>query len=364
MARVSPSDGEEVRRILEGACFNRELLILATTRQRFESHFIHVDAGAIHVAPTMSGEDLLSELRTEELGLRFPSGTRFLEGRTRLLGHGMAEGRRTLRMTIPRDLQDDELRRGHRVTRPGKVEVSFHTKGYQLRAGLLMDISTGGLRVHAPGVDLEAELVLDDRIALTVPLDSRLRFEAKGIVRWVAGRNVGLEFAPALEHSTLSSLARWVFMRREEELQKAMPSVRTPGAPAPVPARDLVLVSSSPEVEEQFRDALADLGPILRVNGALQDLREAMIRNPAIVFIHAKGSSMDDRRRLKALVEVVEGRCPALLVGTDLEPAQLFNLAADLKIQYSFGFRPGVAAFFNRLVRGVIRRVDGTGPGA
>ena len=361
MARVSPSDGEEVRRILEGACFNRELLILATTRQRFESHFIHMDAGAIHVAPTMSGEDLLSELRTEELGLRFPSGTRFLEGRTRLLGHGMAEGRRTLRMAIPRGLQDDELRRGHRVTRPGKVEVSFHTKGYQLRVGLLMDISTGGLRINAPGIDLEEELALDDRIALTVPLDPRLRLEAKGMVRWVAGRNVGLEFHPALEHSTLTSLARWVFLRREEELQKALPSVRTPGAAAPAPVRDLVLVSSAADLEEQLRDALAEVGPVVRVNGALQDLREAMTRNPAIVLIHARGSSLDDRRRLKALAEVVEGRCPCLLLGTDLEPSQLFNLAADLKIQYSFGFRPGVAAFFSRLVRGITRPVEDQG---
>ena len=56
MAVINPSGAAEVRRILEGACFNRELLILSTGRGRFESHFIAVDAGAIHVAPTMSGE--------------------------------------------------------------------------------------------------------------------------------------------------------------------------------------------------------------------------------------------------------------------------------------------------------------------
>ena len=356
MAVINPSGAAEVRRILEGACFNRELLILSTGRGRFESHFIAVDAGAIHVAPTMSGEDVVYELRSEELGLRFPAGSRFLEGRTRLLGHGMAEGRRTLRMAIPAELLDDENRRGHRVTRTGRVEVSFHTKRFDLRAGQLMDISTGGLRIHAQGLNLEEELTLGDHIAITVPLDSRLRFDAKGVVRWVAGRNVGLEFEPALERGTLNALARWVFLRREEERDQAQPSVRTPVA-APVKAPgDIVLVSANGDLDEPMRDALAGLGNLVRIGGALQDLKAALAREPAIIMLHAKASGLDDRRRLKAMVEAVDGACITLLLGTDMEPSQLFKLASDLNLPFSFGFRPGVAPFFTRLVRGLINR--------
>ena len=361
MPKFAPSGEDEIRRILEAACFNRELLILTLPDQRYESHFIHLDAGALHVAPSMSGEDVLHKLRTADLGLRFPAGSRFLEGRTRLLGHGMAQGRRTLRMAIPEALQDDELRRGHRVTRPGRVEVSFRTARSGVRTGMLMDISTGGLRLQAPGLDLEAELGLDEAVELAVPLERTLRIEAKGVVRWVAGRNAGLEFEPALERATLASLARWVFQRREEDRQQ----------PALGPAAGggaLLLVSADPGLEAPLRSALGDLGTLERTGGGLPELREALGRNPAVVLFHVLDSGLEDRARLRALAEAVEGRCPALLLGTDLEPARLFTLAGELKLQYSFGFRPNLGPFLNRLVGGLIRReaapspVEGSAP--
>jgi hypothetical protein len=360
MTRLNLSRDDGILGILEAACFNRELLILATPRQRFESHFIHVDPSALHVAPTMGAEAILYELRSEELSIRFPSGSRFLEGKTRLLGHGMVEGRRTLRMALPSGLQDDELRRGHRVTRTGRVEVSFHTKRYDLRSGQLMDISTGGLRIHAPGVDLEQDLAPGDTIAVTVPLEERVRIDAKGMVRWVSGRNMGLEFWPELDRGTLATLSRWVFQRREEERESAQTGVGPRlAAVAPQETGELLLVSGAAELEEPLGAALAGLGPLVRVPGTVQALKDAVLRNPAILLLHAKGSGLDDRRRLKAMVETMGGRWPCVLLGTDMEPAQLFQLAADLNLPHSFGFRAGVGPFFNRMVRGLLRRREG-----
>jgi hypothetical protein len=357
MTRSNLSEEEGILGILEAACFNRELLILATPRQRFESHFIHVDPSAMHVAPTMGAEAILYELRSEELSIRFPSGSRFLEGKTRLLGHGMVDGRRTLRMALPGGLQDDELRRGHRVTRTGRVEVSFHTKRYDLRSGQLMDISTGGLRIHAPGVDLEQDLAPGDAIAVTVPLEERIRIDAKGMVRWVSGRNMGLEFWPELDRGNLATLSRWVFQRREEERESATAGVgpRVPPVP-PQETRELLLVSAAADLEEPLRANLTGLGPLVRVPGTPQALKEAVLRNPAIILLHAKGSGLDDRRRLKAMVEIVGGRWPSVLLGTEMEPAQLFQLASDLKVTHSFGYRAGVGPFFKRMVQGLLRR--------
>jgi hypothetical protein len=369
MAEVGFSDEEEIRRVLQEACFNRELLILVVTLgERFESHFIHLDAGALHVAPTMSGEAVLYDLRFRDLGLRFPSEGRFLEGKTRLLGHGMVDGRRTLRMAIPERLQDDELRRGHRVTRTGKVEVSFHSKRYNLLAGQLMDISTGGLKVYAPGVDLEEELSPGDSIALTVPLEERLRIDTQGVVRWVNGRNMGLEFYPPLERGTLAALSRWVFQRREEE--RDQPPAAGAHKPSPGGAegtREILLVSAVPELEDSLRPALDGLGPLVRIPGTLQGLKEAVTRNPSVILFHVKGSGLDDRRRLKALAELVGTRWPCVLVATEMEPAQLFKLSNDLKISHSFSFRDSLAPFFNRLVRELVHpneTSDATSEGA
>ena len=357
MARYSLSGQDEIRKVLEAACFNRELLILATARQRYESHFIHVDSGGMHVAPTLSGRDVLYELRAEELDLRFPSGSWFLEGKTRLLGHGMVDGRRTLRLAVPQGLQDDELRRGHRVARPGRVEVSFHTKRYNLRVGQLLNISTEGLRLHAPGAELDGELAEGDAIALTVPLEEGFRIHAKGVVRWVAGRNMGLEFVPPLDRGTLATLARWVFTRREAEREEGLKGgARRAPEISGGPGGELVLVSGAEELDAPLENALADLGALVRIPGTLQALKEALARNPGIILLHVKGSGLEDRRRLKAMVELVASRCPCVLLGTEMEPAQLFQLGSDLKITHAFGFRPSVGPFFNRLVRGLLRR--------
>jgi hypothetical protein len=354
MPRTPVKGEDEVRRILEAACLNRELLILATLREKYESHFIHLDDGALHVAPTMSGEAVAFELRSEVLSLRFPAGSRFLEGRTRLLGHGMAEGRRTLRLAVPALLQDDELRRGHRVTRTGRVEVSYHTKRYDLRSAQLADISTGGLRIVAPGRDLREELDPGDKIAFTVPLDASLHLEAKAAARWVAARSAGFEFSPALDPATLAALARWIFQRREEERDAALSLAR--GQASGREGGELVLVSGDPDLEAAMREALSGLGPLARVAATPQGLKEALARAPGAVLLHAPGAGLDERRRLKALAELLGARCPAVLVGTGLESAQLFALGRELKLAPVFGFRPNVAPLFHRLVRGLLRR--------
>jgi hypothetical protein len=301
----------------------------------------------------MSLDALAHDLGAFELGLRFPAGNRFLEGRTRLLGHGMAEGRRTLRMAMPTELLDDELRRGHRVTRTGRVEVRLQTSHHPPRVGRLINISTGGLRVAATGIDLEAELALGDRVALAVPLDPHLRLEAEGLVRWVAGPNSGLEFDPALAHGPLNDLSRWVFQRREEERLEVRPGVRTPADLPLKPVRNLLLVSAGTGLEESLGDLLGELGPLVRVNPSLPELQAALAAAPAVVLLHADGCGLE-APGLRALAAVAAGRCPVLLLGTDLEPAQLFRLASDLDLQHSFGYRPSLGLFLGRAVAALV----------
>jgi len=149
MKKTVTKASEEIRRILALACADRELLILATPYLRFESNFLQLEEGFVHARITMGTDAAMYGMRSEDLRIRFPHATRFLEGKTKLLGFGLAEGMRSLRLEIPESLADDDHRGAYRADRVGRVEVTFSTPRYDLRAGTLMNVSTTGARIQS-----------------------------------------------------------------------------------------------------------------------------------------------------------------------------------------------------------------------
>lgn len=349
----------EIRRILETACGNRELMILVTPYMRFETNFLALDSDAIQVRITMSAEEATYGLRSPELHFRFPNVTRFLDGPTRLLGFGLLEGRKTLRLAIPKSLQDDEQRRAYRVERLGKVPVTFSTPRFELKSGMLLNISTMGARLLCPQEPLEALVRTEDSIAVSIPLAEGLRIDNRAIVRWVQGKTMGVEFQPTLETEVLAPLSRWVFLRREEDKDR-VGSVFVDPAPQGGKTPGIVLVSSSQEMEDNLRELLVGLPPLKRVGATVQAVKEAMASGPTLVFFHVPEAGLDARRRLKMLVEVLGGRLPFVLLGTQVENSVLFDLGNEHKAAavYDLGSKPG--SFFLRLVQGILRRHQST----
>ena len=91
--------------------------------------------------------------------------------------------------------------------------------------------------------------------------------------------------------------------------------------------------------------ALKDLGP---VPGGL-------------LLVHLPSMGMDDRKRLRLLVEPLAGRAPFVLVGTDVENAPLFELGKELKATASYVLGPNPGSFFPRLLQGILRKHFGVG---
>jgi hypothetical protein len=73
-------------------------------------------------------------------------------------------------------------------------------------------------------------------------------------------------------------------------------------------------------------------------------------------LFHVPSLSLDDRRRLKPLAEVIQGRIPFVLLGTGIEGGPLLELGSELKAAVSIVFNPERATFFQRLIQGVLRR--------
>ncbi len=199
----------------------------------------------------MELEDAKYRHALPELSIRFPYGQHFYQGATRLLGLGRALGRQSLMLAIPATLEDGEYRRAYRVTRVGRVPVTFSTRKYELLSGHLVNISTSGVLVHFSRDYEEGELLVGDTVHVAFGLNDSLRINARVNIRHVRERLFGAEFRPPLEEEVLEGLSRWVFQRREAEVFAQ--------APGPAPKEEdtqeagLILVSASAELGNAWR---------------------------------------------------------------------------------------------------------------
>ncbi len=354
---------EAIRDALKQVCARGELVILVTPYVRFESTFLRLDGDSFQVAATMSREDALYGLRSSELMVRFPYGFTFLEGSTTLTGLGMAKGRSSLRLGIPPTLDDSDHRGAYRVDRVGRVPVTFSTRKYDLLTGNLVNISTTGARIYAQK-DFEVEEVqVEDTIAVTIPLEPEIHINSKAKVRYVHGRSVGLEFRPMLDGPLLQNLTRWTFRKREEDHQRSLHLADDPepGRAArviqPAEAEDgLILVTAHPALEDRLREMLKDLPPLRRIPPTTQALKDLGPVPGCLLLVHVAALGMDDRKRLRLLVEPLSGRAPFVLLGTEVDNATLFSLGKELKATASFVLGPNPGSFFPRLLQGILRK--------
>ena len=140
-------NADTIQEILRNVCDRNELAFLSTPYAKFELNFLWLDQEVIHVTATMSREDALYGLKSPSLTLRFPHGHRIFRATTSLLGIGLARGRKSLRLSRPEVLENDEFRRAFRVEKVGRVQVTFSSRKYDLLTGSLVNISVGGARI-------------------------------------------------------------------------------------------------------------------------------------------------------------------------------------------------------------------------
>jgi len=355
MGSFTTSTETEIRAILARACALQDLLILATPHMRFESNLLAVDADSLHARLTVGAEESMFGLRSPELRLQFPDGTRFLEGKTKLLGFGALADKRTLRLEIPKELRDGNHRTAFRISRVPRVTVTFSTPKYELRSAYLSNLSTNGACLVVSLGPADPRLKAGDAIAVSIPLLEELHIDSPATVRWAQGRAVGLEFRPALKGQVLQPLSRWTFKMREEEELRGTASAQ----PSSQSAEILLLVSPSEEVEQLIRELLTELPGLVRIPPGVAALKEQLALGVALVCFHVQSLGLDDKKRLKALVELVGNRAPILLLSTLADKAPLFDLGNELKAAgvYDLGTKPG--PFFQRLVQGILRRHAG-----
>jgi hypothetical protein len=313
------------------------------------------------VLATMSREDAVYGLRTPDLKIRFPHGLGFYEATVTSIGLGLHEGRRTVRVSIPKLIKENDQRVGYRVERVGRVPVTFSTPKTNLHVAGLVDVSISGAQLHTQRDLPEEELVPGDQVALDIPLSDQIAIHASATVRHLAGRRLGVQFTPKLPPDIEEPLSRWVFLRREEERERAArrleplnhPDLRTGTL---VPEQGIILVSPDPGLEARLRELLQEVRPLIRIAPSIQELKEALASKPSLAIFHIEGTGLDTRRRMKTLCELAQRKTPTLLLGTQVDGATLFELSTEWKTSSAMVWNPERATFFQRLVQGILRR--------
>jgi len=351
-----------IRDVLDQVCARNEILILSTPYMRFESSFLRLEEGLFHAHASMDLEDAKYGLRSPDLKIRFPHAANFLEGATRLLGLGRAQGRPSLQLAIPATLDDGDYRRAYRAERVGRVPVTFSSRKYDLLLGTLVNVSTSGLRLFLNRSYEPDELLVEDLIHVAFSLSDSIRVNTTVKVRFIRDKVFGAEFRPALEGPLLDDLARWVFQRREEDLaahgrtlaleEAARREVR---GDANAPA-ELVLISGSAALGEQLAGLLPGDPPLRRLAPTIQSVRELGSGVRALAIFHVDSPSWETRKRIKALAEALPPNMPLVLIGTGVENGLLFELGSETKAVWTYPLPSNPGSIFPRLLQGIFRK--------
>jgi uncharacterized protein (DUF2235 family) len=92
-------------------------------------------------------------------------------------------------------------------------------------------------------------------------------------------------------------------------------------------------------------------------------VKEALALNPALLIFHVASLSLDERRRLKTLLEGLSAKVPFILLGMAVDASVLMELGNEVKAACVYQFSASRGAFFQRLVQGILRRHGAeTGP--
>jgi len=351
---------EEIRGILAKACERREMLVLASPFLRFESQFIALEEKELHVLATMSREDATYGLRGPDLMMRFPDGLGFFEAPIETLGIGLMNGRHTVRLAIPKSLRENDQRVAYRVERVGRVNATFSTPKNAIHIAALADISTTGARLHTQRDLQPDELSAGDRILVDLPLSPEIQIQTSAVVRHALTRRIGVEFRPPLPPQIAEPLSKWVFLRREEERERAAQRLEQ-NRPVAIPNSSLpplgiLLCTQDADLDAALQASLEGLPSITRLGPNAQELKAALGSHPVLAIFHLSSANLDERRRMKLLVEMAQRKCPTLLLGTNVDGAALFELAHEWKASSALVWHPDRSLFLHRLAQGIIRR--------
>ncbi len=211
--------GQEIGSLFKTISVDREAVIVTTSSFKFISDIIEYGSGIFHVKNTLSRDEVLYQLKGQELRIQVPYELTLYGGDSRLMGLGMVQGIHTLKLMIPTELSQEESRGAYRIcTFPETPSVTFSCDQTDIIKARLIDISmTGaGIRLDPRWMVGKVKLSVRNSIILDVRLTGDLRVSTTATIRYTKNNKLGVQFQD-MRRSTREKLFKFVVQQRREE---------------------------------------------------------------------------------------------------------------------------------------------------
>lgn len=343
--------------ILDEICSGRQRILLATPYFAVDARLLERRGDMLALRIPMSGEAIRNAVGAHPLRMRFPWDLTMFCGSTEIRGFEQEEGRRTLLVSVPETFSMDENRSAWRTEQVGRSRGALG--GGRIVRVSLENLSTTGAGIFCLDPVTPDEFYAGRQVTLETSLDKGPTFSTKGRIAHGEGQSLGIGFSPDAAVEEL--LKAWIAPRRKEA-QRAWENRTATRAAAEAALRPkaqasgVLLVTSDAVLSDAVTRMLEEEGGVRTCMPALGPLKKILDEPPQLVLLDISGAGLDVRHRLRTMVESLALACPVVVMGQGVPPEILRGFSADLKAAWSYEWNPNQGTFFQRLVKGIIRR--------
>ena len=359
--KLASLQGATLEEALAELCERRQTLYLATPYFSFESRFLERLGPDLKVRATMSRNVVQTALARSALRLRFPWALTLFGGPTRILAYEETDGSRFLRISVPPVLAPDDQRRAVRLERTGRSGGALGSRDSYLVKCSLETISHLGAGLFSMEPIPADGFQPGQSVDISLNLEQGPELQATGRICHTSSQALGLVFAPPLAGARLEQLQGWLQPRLEnaQRLWDERANLRSQAERAVRPRlapEGLLLASGDPGLRATVAAALGGVPAMRWVWPAVAPFREALDLQPPYVLLLPIAGGMEERYRLRSLLEAVPPQCPVVALGMGGNLDQTRALAAELKATLFVDQKTLNSTFFQRLILGLIRK--------
>ncbi len=335
--------GDEIIGLFKVITVDREPVIISTATFKVVTDIISHEPNLFHLKNTLTRDEVLYQLKGQNIKVHFPYELTLFGGLTSLMGLGLVQGVHTLKFRIPESLTQVENRGAYRISSfPETPVVTFTSNHVDLIKAHLSDISmTGaGIRLDPRWLLTEVKLSTRTTIIVDIKLTDHLRISCTASVRYFENNKLGIQFSD-LSKGSKDRLFKLIVQQRREE-QRAMMrvhdrihSMEAPAGevkPVPIPTLEksgkpcALVVGADEELQEFLTGILGRKFDLLYAAPQFADIRQQCHLSPNLCLIELPVDSAEMVSQMKKAASILPQGCVLMYYGE--------NFTADFRERF------------------------------
>lgn len=349
---------------LDELCDLKGFVQLAAPYMNFPAHALERRGEELSLRVRLTQDFVARTLEPQPLRIRFPWGLSMVGGKVKILGFMQEEGKRILRVRVPKELVDEDGRGAIRLEPPTQASAMLSPDGESLVRAKVEDLSLLGVRVFALE-PLTPAFMENQPLQLSLTMDQGPRLNLQARLVHHDGQVLGLAFLGPAGQPPLDPTARLeleAYLLPELEAVKnrwdnraALRAAAKARAKPKAPPSGVLLLGRDGDLKAGVEKILGESLPVRHCAPALAPLRQTLEAPPKLILLQVVKGGVEERFLMRSLVEALPQSTPLVILGA---PGVVGGreLAAEMKASTYVEWNPAQALFFSRLLQGLIRK--------